>query len=265
MIPLRYIKEWQQKVAWLEDYHVEQDLVISRALVEIYSDDYLKEHLAFRGGTALHKLFATHSARYSEDIDLVQIQAEPIGETISRLRKALSFIEGPKPTLDHGDAMTTLRFRFSSENDSILILKLKVEINCREHLSVYGLIKHGITIQSGWFSGNTSVTTFHPEELLATKLRALYQRRKGRDLFDLWYALTVLQLDPEKIVYAFYKYMSQSQRIIRRNEFLDNLDAKIIDPDFRNDLTGLLHPSVIFNIDDAYTKVCNSVLMLLSA
>ncbi len=55
MIPQRYINEWRQSVAWLENYHVEQDLVISRALVEIFSDEYLKEHLAFRGGTALHK------------------------------------------------------------------------------------------------------------------------------------------------------------------------------------------------------------------
>jgi len=40
------------------------------------------------------------------------------------------------------------------------------------------------------------VLTFEPAELVATKLRALYQRRMGRDLFDLWLALTHIGLDP---------------------------------------------------------------------
>ena len=180
MIPQRYINEWRQIVAWLEDYHVEQDLVISRALVEIYSDDYLKEHLAFRGGTALHKLFAKPAARYSEDIDLVQIKPGPIGEVLTRLRKVLSFIEGPKPTLDSGEAMTTLRFSYVSENNPPVNLKLKVEINCREHLAIYGLKKQDFSMSNTWFSGAAPLTTFQPEELLATKMRALYQRKKGR-------------------------------------------------------------------------------------
>jgi len=60
---------------------VEQDLVICRALVEIFSDDWLASSLAFRGGTALHKLYLNPQPRYSEDIDLVQVRAKPIKET----------------------------------------------------------------------------------------------------------------------------------------------------------------------------------------
>ncbi|MGH2469017.1 MAG: nucleotidyl transferase AbiEii/AbiGii toxin family protein [Chloroflexota bacterium] len=40
-------------------------------------------------------------------------------------------------------------------------------------------------MKSPWFTGSADVPTFALEELLGTKLRALYQRRKGRDLFDL--------------------------------------------------------------------------------
>jgi predicted nucleotidyltransferase component of viral defense system len=47
---------------------VEQDLVLSRALVEIFSSD-AAEHLALRGGTSLHKIILDTPARYSEDID----------------------------------------------------------------------------------------------------------------------------------------------------------------------------------------------------
>ena len=79
MIPQSYITAWRKKAPWQEDYQVEQDLIIERALVEIYSDPFLKERLAFRGGTALHKLHLSPAVRYSEDIDLVQIKAEPFG------------------------------------------------------------------------------------------------------------------------------------------------------------------------------------------
>lgn len=89
------------KVAWLfhpwtETEQVEQDLLICRALTEIYKDPYLASHLAFRGGTALHKLFLSPQPRYSEDIDLVQVKAEPIKETYDRIREALSFLGEPK-------------------------------------------------------------------------------------------------------------------------------------------------------------------------
>ena len=36
-----------------------------------------RRSLAFRGGTALYKLYLTPAARYSEDIDLVQVEAGP--------------------------------------------------------------------------------------------------------------------------------------------------------------------------------------------
>ena len=57
MIPQRYIEEWRAIAPWILDPQVEQDLVITRAMIELYSDDLLKKSLAFRGGTALHKLY----------------------------------------------------------------------------------------------------------------------------------------------------------------------------------------------------------------
>ena len=53
MIPKPYIAKWQEHAPWKQFYQVEQDLVIRRALVEIFSDEFLRENLAFRGGTAL--------------------------------------------------------------------------------------------------------------------------------------------------------------------------------------------------------------------
>ena len=68
MIPHDYITEWRTVAPWIQDFQVEQDLAISRALVEIYSHALLRDALAFRGGTALYKLHLKPPARYSEDI-----------------------------------------------------------------------------------------------------------------------------------------------------------------------------------------------------
>jgi len=90
MIPRRYIEEWKAVAPWPHDAQVEQDLVIARALVEIFSDDLLKKSLAFRGGTALHKLYLQPQVRYSEDIDLVQINSEPINPILKANSRTIS-------------------------------------------------------------------------------------------------------------------------------------------------------------------------------
>ena len=103
----------------------------SRALVAIFTVDELTERLAFRGGTALHKLHLAPAARYSEDIDLVQTRPEPIGETLDALRGALDPWLGT-PGRKVSEGRVTLTYRFDSEDSPPIRLRLKVEINSRE-------------------------------------------------------------------------------------------------------------------------------------
>lgn len=95
MTPKDSIIEWKSVVPWTDMLMVEQDLIICRALVAIYSNEFLSSHLAFRGGTALHKLYLSPQPRYSEDIDLVQIQPESVGAILDKLREVLSFLCKP--------------------------------------------------------------------------------------------------------------------------------------------------------------------------
>jgi predicted nucleotidyltransferase component of viral defense system len=74
---------------WLQDAQVEQDLVITKALIQLYSDPHIAEAFAFRGGTAMQKLYYRKATRYSEDIDLVQVRKEKIGESIDVIRKII--------------------------------------------------------------------------------------------------------------------------------------------------------------------------------
>ena len=182
MIPEFAIREWSETVSWIESEQVEQDLLICRALTEIYKDEYLASHLAFRGGTALHKLYLSPQSRYSEDIDLVQIRAEPIKETYDRIREALSFLGEPKVRQKRNN--NTLIFRMESEIPPVVPIHLKVEINCKEHFNVLPMQEIPFSVTNKWYSGKCNVLTYQLEELIGTKLRALYQRSKGRDLYD---------------------------------------------------------------------------------
>ena len=83
MIPQADIIAWRRVAPWPDDAMVEQDLVLSRALVEIFSDAALAHGLALRGGTALHKLVLAPPSRYSEDLDFVQVEAGPIGAVLT--------------------------------------------------------------------------------------------------------------------------------------------------------------------------------------
>jgi predicted nucleotidyltransferase component of viral defense system len=181
VIPKDFITEWRSQAPWVADRQVEQDLVISRALVELFSRSAIGDALAFRGGTALYKLHFRPAARYSEDIDLVQTTTGGIGPALDAIHEALDGWLG-KPQWKQTEGRVTLSYRFESEDLPPVRLKLKVEINSREHFTVYGLQQHRFDVSSRWFSGSADVRTYELDELLGTKLRALYQRKKGRDL-----------------------------------------------------------------------------------
>lgn len=263
MIPQAYITEWSNYVPWQTNEQVEQDLVICRALVEIFKDDFLANSLAFRGGTALHKLYLQPQPRYSEDIDLVQVRSEPIKETIQRLQKALSFLgkSNVTPRKDNN----TIFYRFESEFPPIQKLKLKVETNCREHFSILGWEKKPFSVNSEWFKGNCNLTTYSLEELLSTKLRALYQRRKGRDLFDLWKALTTANVNPELVIKCYKEYMSFSleKAIPTKKQFIMNLEAKRNDAEFLGDTVALLRPEEKYNQNEAFELVLKNLVELM--
>lgn len=244
MIPQAYITEWRQVAPWSDDSYVEQDLILSRAIIEIFSHPLLKRELAFRGGTALHKLFFTPSARYSEDIDLVRTSKGPITPIVNALRECCDPWLGEPKTKRTKHSFKLLYF-FYPENMPASKLRIKIEINIVESFSILDRFEKDFSVASRWFSGTARVNTFQLEELLATKLRALYQRRKGRDVFDLWMALTRLNLDIEKVVEVFCEYLKRDNKIITRELFEKNLTSKIQEQAFLDDIQLLLSPTLM--------------------
>lgn len=259
MIPRDFITEWRTEAPWVADRQIEQDLVISRALVELFSRDVVARGLAFRGGTALYKLHLRPAARYSEDIDLVQTSPQPIGTALDAIHEALDGWLG-KPQWKQTEGRVTLTYRFESEEEPPTRLKLKVEINSREHFTAFGLRSIPFGVQSRWFSGSADIKTYELDELLGTKLRALYQRRKGRDLFDLAHALERGNTSATRVIEAFELYMRQEGARVTRAMLEQNLIAKRAEKSFGADIAPLLASRARWDFDAAFRRVWDELV-----
>jgi hypothetical protein len=83
---------------------------------------------------ALHKLYLNPQVRYSGDIDLVRINSEPIHPVLHSIREVLSFL-GIKQHIRNN----AIIYRFDTQIQPVLNMRLKIEINIREYFNVLGL------------------------------------------------------------------------------------------------------------------------------
>jgi predicted nucleotidyltransferase component of viral defense system len=262
VIPQAHIVEWRAHAPWISNAQIEQDLIISQAIVLLFSHELFTERVAFRGGTALHKLYLHPALRYSEDIDLVQLTAGPAGPLMDAIQQVLNPVLGTPRRLQK-EGSVTLIYRAESEIAPVVSMKVKVEMNTREHFTVEGLKKVPFAVKSRWFSGSCNVITHPLTELLGTKLRALYQRRKGRDLYDLWLGITRGRGNPARIVDSFNRYMDAEGHSVSIQDFRSNLAAKMSRKEFLSDTDNLLRSEVKYDPQEAYTLVDQQILTLL--
>lgn len=261
MIPNPFLAEWRQIAPWTNDSMVEQDLIISRLLIELFNHPNFNNSFAFRGGTAIYKLFSPNPVRYSEDIDLVQVKSEPIGKSLNIIRSIADPLLG-KPNRKSSRKGVTLTYNFLSETENKK-QSIKIEINTREHFSVFGWQNKPFEMQSRWHTGSTNIITYEFDELIGTKLRAFYERDKGRDLFDLWFALQRSDFDPENAVKAFRSYTKEEGKNITRAMFEMNFAEKKVSGSFSQDISPLLAPNLNWNYEKAAIDVYERFIPLL--
>jgi len=254
MIPQLNLTAWSAQAPWPELRQVEQDLIIARAIVAIFSDPVLATELRFRGGTALNKLHFPAPLRYSEDIDLVRTTHGPIGPILDRLRAVLEPWLGPG-AFDQSRIAPKLRFRTPSEEDAAVEIRLKIEINTSEIDAYDPPLSIVYAVDNPWFASQAQIATFSREEMMATKLRALLQRDKGRDLFDLAHALEVFQdLNIGRVIELFGAYLARTNLRISRAEAEQRMFAKLARPAFMQDMRPLLPRAAGSALTDANAK-----------
>lgn len=235
MIAAADIAHWRTKVPWVDADQVEQDLVLSRMIVEIANDPLLGSELVFRGGTCFHKLWLDRPWRYSEDLDYVRSTAGGVGDVLSALRRVGERVGFERVTTDVGvHPKARMRSTFATGGP----LTIKVEINTFERSPARPVVARDYRVDSPWFNGHAAVATFELAELIATKIRALFQRKKGRDLFDLWLAVRHAGLSVEEIAECFEPYRPDGWTAARA---LVNLHAKLDDAQFAHDLDALIN------------------------
>ena len=187
-------------------------------------------------------------------LNKICLYAEPIKETYDRIRNALAFLGEPK--VKQKKHNNTLIFRLESEAIPVVPIHLKVEINCKEHFSVLPMQLVPFSVTNKWYNGECNVLTYQLDELVGTKLRALYQRRKGRDLYDLYKALTTSDINIDRVLACYQKYMEfVVDHIPTYKEFIINMESKMQDDEFIGDTRQLLRPDEKFDMQIGYDIV----------
>lgn len=119
-----------------------------------------------------------------------------------------------------------------------------------------GFAEYPFSMENQWFSGSCDITTYNLAELLGTKLRALYQRKKGRDLLDLYLALTKTDVNTDDIIKCYKRYIGfVVEQPPTHRQFILNMEDKMQDTDFLTDSQLLLRPGIEFDPQEAYELV----------
>ncbi len=265
-LTLQDVLAHQETVQWPELYQVEQDLLLSLAMNAIFNDRFLSEQVAMRGGTVLHKVHLAPAVRYSEDMDLVAVADRPE----QHIQRAVNRVLRPVLGKEQSSAWTWLKlavrnaarpsrilrciFKIRSVSEPARELTIEVEVNVSERTPQFELQRLPFTFGFRGEQRAASIVSFNIDEMLATKMRAAFQRRKGRDLFDLYWALTAqtaLPVDTARVLDAFRHYMQQESTVVPRGEFIAHLEGCLADTvGFCRDMDALLKRSVAY--DPAY-------------
>jgi predicted nucleotidyltransferase component of viral defense system len=239
------------------------------AIVDLFSDPFLREQLRFRGGTALNKLHFPAPIRYSEDIDLVRTSTGPIKPAIDRVRERLGAVARSGEFRSQRDCTKTQipgsggRSRGGSVDSAQTGDQNVGDRGFRCAASA------AVPRRQPLFAGEATIPTFSRAEMLATKLRALLQRNKERDLFDLSHALDVFDdLDKNRIIECFRRYLEKAQTPISRAEAEQRMFAKLNKPGFLTDLRPLLAAEqaaqlTVDSVNQAFAKVLFGLITLI--
>lgn len=280
MIQQSHLTAWQAHAPWDKRSKIEQDLRLSRAVAAIFSDDILTEHLALRGGTVLHKGHLAPAARYSEDLDLVLIKSMDKDTLDARLRDALAPVLGEPSDSVIADAWLAVRNVWKPSKILRTIYKyvplglrypmtVKVEVNLNEQRSLFPFKEVQIALldEDGELT-SCSARSYDIHEMLGTKMRALMQRTQGRDLFDLYHAVTfgpratpACSISGARVIDAFSWYLNNESTKMDREEAEQRLGRHLEDRSFRADMRQLLRSDYgLYDVDAAAELVRTAYL-----
>jgi len=267
----------QAVVPWSTQHQVEQDLLLCRAMAALFDDVFLSSQIAMRGGTLLHKVHLAPASRYSEDIDLVVVGTRPEEHIRRAVRRVLTDVLGtPKASVWYTIKLAlrntvkpsrVLRITYSIPSiiESGRMLDIVVEANVTERKPHLSVVEIPFSFPFRDKPVRTQIKGYDIHEMLGTKMRAMFQRKRGRDLFDLYWALTksTSPVDPPAIIESFQHYMKQEGTKAGRAEFVGILEAHLKDRGFCSDMDPLLRSGISYDPQSAGSYIKTNLLSLL--
>ena len=250
----REVRIWSDEIGVSNQLLAELDLHIVSILKEISENDRFNGKLYLKGGTAINKLHLEDLSRLSVDIDLNHIGSKQEvlrerADLTNALREVLRSKHSYDVSMKRSYEQTTMRADYSSLSASAQ--HIKIEISHVERFPILPPVKKRLKLPEG----ETSVTTYTLEELLSTKIRAFYDRFKGRDVYDIWAADRRATVDKNALRKMFLYYFYRDRKEFRPKVFYSHLEEAVTKNAIEDDVSGYLKPNIDFQLERATKNV----------
>jgi len=256
-ITARILRNWADEGGIPDLTLAELDYRLVHALRAIYTDPFLRDRLYLKGGTALNKLYLPGASRLSVDLDF-----NAIGTKEQVLQERTPIGEAIAAALEKQDSSYDLTYRGRYDQLTVYARfaplsgtarqRLKLEVSFIERFAILGRVEHSLVPAP--FDEPLTVNTYHLEELTSTKLRALHDRRKGRDIYDL-FRIADLDLNQAAVRKVVLYYFYRANKVFHYPSFVRNIEHKVAERGFRDDVRALIHHGAELDWETACQQV----------
>jgi predicted nucleotidyltransferase component of viral defense system len=202
---------------------VERDYVFGWLLAGIYSSPLLKDKLVLKGGNCFRKAYFRHT-RFSNDLDFSATASIDPRWLETQLNNVCDFVQEntgvlfvkdrnyveEKTNSDQQRRIYEARIYFRDFYGNPLTITISVRLDITEHDRIFLPAQRRFLIHpySDADKCAVEVTAQKLEELLASKLKCLLQRRHSFDLYDYVYSIFVnrdIEVNRTEIITTFLK------------------------------------------------------------
>jgi predicted nucleotidyltransferase component of viral defense system len=141
----------------------------------------------------------------------------------------------------HRYEQTTIKARYKTLANTPQ--SIKIEISHIERFPILPPLQKQLRTPTG----AANVTTYTLEELASTKLRALVERNRGRDIYDLYF---ISKLKPNSTVIRkmFLYYFYRSRKVFNPKIHYKNLTNRYENGTYTDDVSDFVKPTVPFDL-----------------
>lgn len=252
------VRTWADELGITDSLLAELDFRLVYILDVISKDTTFKDKLYLKGGTAINKLYLKDLSRLSVDIDF-----NHIGLKHGVLSERNYVIKRLMETVHSHDHAYVVKMRKKRYEQTTIHVKypslanvpdqhIKIEISHIERFPILPVVNKQLRLPRG---EETWLMTYRPEELIATKIRALHDRRKGRDVYDLWTVSRALDLDKTAIRKLFLYYFYRGRKVFNPKLFFLGLEEAAKENAFDDDVSNFIRPDIEFDLPEETNKV----------